>query len=134
MGTGDGSEGAEERQQLLLFVGRERGKAIARRTPLTVVCEDRVLDRGRTPVVQEGGEEPEAPERRGAHLGSCCLPLLDTVAQTSHVVEKEVGVRLEGAEAKGRDITLAGIERADVAAGAPDLLEKAAPGRPASSA
>ena len=132
--VGARSEGAEERQELLLVVDPERGKAIARRAPLTVVRKDRVLDSGRTPVVQEGGDEPETPERCGTHLGSRRLSLLDAVAETAHVVEQEVGIRLEGAESKCRDGTLTGSERGDVTARAPDLLEETTPGIPPSAA
>src|SRR5262245_24347917 len=121
------SERAKERQEVHLLPGRERREPIACRAPLTVVREDRVLDRARAPVVQEGGQEPKAPERRGTHLATGRFSLLDAVAQTSHVVDQEIGIRLEGTESQGRDIARAGPERANVAVRAPDLLEKAAP-------
>src|SRR5437867_3867601 len=122
------SEGAEERHELRLVLGSERREPIARRTSLTVVREDRVLDRAGAPVVQEDRDEPQAPERVRAHLAAGGLSLLDAVAETAHVVEQEVGVRLERAELKRRHGARASRERAHVAAGAPDLCEEA--GRP----
>src|SRR5215470_6129772 len=84
------SERAKERQELHLLRGRERREPIACRAPLTVVREDRVLDRARAPVVQEGGQEPKAPERRGTHLATGRVSLLDAVAQTSHGVDQKI--------------------------------------------
>src|SRR5262245_45355405 len=121
--AGTRSEGTEKRDELLLLVGAELGEAIARGAPLAVVRENRVLDSGRSPVVQEGGEKAETPERGRTHLGSRRLSLLDAVAETAHVVEQAVGVRLEGTCTKGRDLTLAGLARAHVTASGYDLRE-----------
>src|SRR5439155_2744592 len=95
------SESANERHELRLLLFRERHEAIACRAPLTVMREDRALDRRGPPVVQEGGEEPQAPEGGGPHLAAGGLSLLDAVAETAHVMEQEVGVRVEGAEWNG---------------------------------
>lgn len=67
------------------------------------------------------------PGGGSAHLTAGRVALLDPVAETAHVVKQEVRIRLKRAEAKGRGIARAAGERANVAVGAPDLLELAAP-------
>src|SRR4029450_14024935 len=122
------SEAAEERQELSLLVGRERREAIAWRPPLAVVCEDRVLDRGRAAVVQGGGDGPEAPQWRGTHLDAGRLSLRDAVPKAAHVVQQEIRIGLERPESERLDVALAGPERPHVAARAPHALEQAAAG------
>src|SRR5439155_8507011 len=57
------SERPQERHQARPARGGQRREAVARAPSLTVVRDDRGLDGVRASVVQEGGEQPQAPER-----------------------------------------------------------------------
>src|SRR5262249_680819 len=115
------------RHQHGAFDRRQRGEAVACRASLTVVRENRVLDGARPPVVEEGGDDAQTPERGGAHLGAGRLALGDAAAELAHVGEQEGGVRGEAREWKGRDGARAGPERRHVAARAAGLREETSP-------
>src|SRR5262245_49659485 len=91
------SQRAEEGDQARLVGGGERREAIAGRPGLPIVRQDRVRDRRRPAVVQQRVREAKTPERRGPHLAAAREPLLDAVTERAHVVEAEVGERLERA-------------------------------------
>lgn len=57
---------------------------------------------GDAAVMPERVAEAEAPERRCANFGGAGIALGDEVGIDAHVVEKEVGIGLDGAVAEGR--------------------------------
>src|SRR5438132_210317 len=100
---------SEKLQQLRAVVRIERVETISSGLALTVMRQDRLFDRCRPAVVQQPGDHSQAPKRRRAHLGTRRRALSDSIAQWTHVVKQEVGVRMEWPMPERRDLTRTGL-------------------------
>src|SRR5262245_51942661 len=75
------SEAVDEGDEIGLLATAQRGEVVAGGESLSVVGEDRVLERVGAAVVEEGGPDAGAPERGRAHLIAQGAILRDPVIQ-----------------------------------------------------
>jgi len=84
--------------EIVLVVGAELAECLVRRPGLAIVRPDRRRDVGSPAIVEQVVAEPDAPQRpRSASAGSPrrCHPRCRCVAQRAHVMDQEVGERVE---------------------------------------
>ena len=109
-------------------------EGFARRSRLAVVPEDRLGGAAGAAVVQQAVmavdalDQAEAPERRRPPLAAGCRAVRAAVGETlAHVVEEEIGVRMDGLVAElGQRRVAAGGERRHVARGTAETAEQLA--------
>src|SRR5262245_1209223 len=83
-------EAVDEVDEVGLLATAQSGEVVAGGESLSVVGEDRILERLGAAVVQEAGPDPGAPEGGRPHLLARGAVLRDPVVQAPHVVEQEV--------------------------------------------
>src|SRR3989442_3336709 len=116
----------QEPEQRRALGRKQRPEAVARAGGLARVRLDRLLERGRAPVVQEVRGRVQRDEGLGAEVGRPREPETDIGEVRSHVVQQQVGVGGDRLVTQRRDRTVAGRERGHVARRAADAPERRA--------
>src|SRR4051794_3787340 len=107
----------------------ECNKPIARPRALAIVCGNRVFDRRSAAIVEEAFDRAQTPERRGSHFLTGGVTLANAVAERTHVVQQEIGVRVKGYAVECCDIRVTCPKRWQVAVRTADCCEHLRPGR-----
>src|SRR5947207_4306532 len=114
-------QAAEKLEQRPTLERRQTREPVARPPTLAPVEENRLFDRLRPAVVQERLPKAQSHERCGAEFRGTRLGETDVGQFRAHVVEQQIGVRVDRLEAEGAHAIVTGEQRRYMAGGASKL-------------
>ena len=86
--------------------------------------EDGLEDSFSAPIVEVWGSGAKTPQRGSTHFGRLSVCLSDTVGQAAHLMEEQIGVKIDGFKSEGRtDGAGAGLHGRFVTGNAVDFRE-----------